>query len=350
MTVMRSRSVRRLFRTAAVAALGLTAWEVQRRRDLRAVEADPEWRELNHPLDGRSSVVRASDGVRLHVETFGADDAPAIVLVHGWTCDITFWHYQIRDLSRYFRVIAYDQRGHGRSDVPTGADSYTADTLASDLQSVLDASVPDGQKCLVAGHSMGGMTIVAWAGRHPDIVKSRLAGAALINTGMNELTARLLVLGPRAGARVHNAVITPLVTASHGVSTRFEPISYRVIRRLVAGRSASPGRVAFMHRMILNCPAPVRAGFGRLFRDLDLSDSVPALVVPTIVVTSDEDRLLPPWHSKQLAQRLPDLVEIVELSGIGHMSPLEAPEAVTAHLRRLAADTLAAARSAVYAG
>ena len=350
MTATRSRSVRRLFRTAAVAGLGLTAWEIQRRRDLRAVEADPEWRELNRPLDGRSSVVHASDGVRLHVETFGADDAPAIVLVHGWTCDITFWHYQIRDLSRYFRVIAYDQRGHGGSDVPTDADSYTADTLASDLQSVLDACVPDGQKCVVAGHSMGGMTIVAWAGRHPDIVRSRLAGAALINTGMNELTARLLVLGPRAGARVHNAVITPLVTASHGVSTRFEPISYRVIRRLVAGRSASPGRVAFMHRMILNCPAPVRAGFGRLFRDLDLSDSVPALVVPTIVVTSDEDRLLPLWHSKQLAQRLPDLVEIVELSGIGHMSPLEAPEAVTAHLRRLAADTLAAARSAVYAG
>jgi pimeloyl-ACP methyl ester carboxylesterase len=343
-------SARRLIGTAAFATLGLTAWEIQRRRDLRAVKADPEWQELNRPLDGRSSVVRATDGVRLHVETFGPDDAPAIVLVHGWTCDITFWHYQIRDLSRYFRVIAYDQRGHGQSDVPASAESYTADTLAADLQSVLDACVPSGEKCVVAGHSMGGMTIVAWAGRHPDDVRSRLAGAALVNTGMSELTARLLVLGPRAGSRVHNAVITPLVTASRGVSTRFEPISYRVIRRLAAGRAASPGRVAFMHRMILSCPAPVRAGFGRLFRDLDLSDSVAALVVPTIVITSDEDRLLPPWHSEQLAGRLPDLVELVALDGIGHMSPLEAPEAVTAHLRRLAADTLASARSAVYAG
>ena len=343
-------SARRLIGTAAFATLGLTAWEIQRRRDLRAVNADPEWRELNRPLDGRASVVRATDGVRLHVETFGPDEAPAIVLVHGWTCDITFWHYQIRDLSRYFRVVAYDQRGHGHSDVPTGAESYTAETLAADLQSVLDACVPEGEKCVVAGHSMGGMTIVAWAGRNPEAVRSRLAGAALINTGMNELTARLLVLGPRAGARVHNAVITPLVTASRGVSTRFEPISYRVIRRLAAGRAASAGRVAFMHRMILSCPAPVRAGFGRLFRDLDLSDSVAALVVPAIVITSDEDRLLPPWHSEQLASRLPDLVELVELSSIGHMSPLEAPEAVTAHLRRLAADTLAPARSAAYAG
>jgi pimeloyl-ACP methyl ester carboxylesterase len=343
-------SARRLISSAAFATLGLTAWEIQRRRDLRAVKADPEWRELNRPLDGRSSVVRATDGVRLHVETFGPDDAPAIVLAHGWTCNITFWHYQIRDLSRYFRVIAYDQRGHGQSDVPTGAESYTADTLAADLQSVLDACVPEGEKCVVAGHSMGGMTIVAWAGRHPDLVGSRLAGAALINTGMNELTARLLVLGPRAGARVHNAVITPLVTASRGVSTRFEPVSYRVIRRLAAGRAASPGRVAFMHRMILSCPAPVRAGFGRLFRDLDLSDSVAALVVPTIVITSDEDRLLPPWHAEQLAGRLPHVVELIRLDGIGHMSPLEAPEAVTAHLRRLAADTLAPARSAAYAG
>src|SRR5579864_5844959 len=164
MKTRRSGLPRRLLRLGTAAAFGLAAWELQRRRDLRAVEADPEWSELNRPLHGATSSLTAQDGTRLHVELFGPADAPVIVLVHGWSCDLTFWHYQIRDLSRYFRVVTYDQRGHGRSGVPESNAGYTAEALASDLQLVLDAHVPNGEQCIVAGHSMGGMTIVAWAG------------------------------------------------------------------------------------------------------------------------------------------------------------------------------------------
>ena len=327
-------------RTAGAAALVAGAWEVQRRRDLRAVQADPEWHELNRRIAGRERTVRAGDGTRLHVEICGPEDAPTIVLVHGWTCDLTFWHHQARDLSRYFRVVAYDQRGHGRSDVPEGDDCYTADTLASDLQSVLDACAPDGRPVLIAGHSMGGMTVVAWAGRHRDVVRSRLASAVLVNTGMNELQARLLVLGPLVGARLHRVLLAPMITSGYRYSTRFEPISYRMVRRLNISSHASPGVGAFLHRMELSCPAPVRAGFGRLFSDLDLSGSVPSLTVPTLVIAGEEDRLLPPWHSRQLADGLPSLVELVELPGVAHMAPLEAPQEVTSRIRQLAAETL----------
>ncbi|MBV9524235.1 MAG: alpha/beta hydrolase, partial [Candidatus Dormibacteraeota bacterium] len=236
----------------------------------------------------------------------------------------------------------YDQRGHGRSDVPQSDDCYTADTLASDLQSVLDACVPDRRPVLIAGHSMGGMTVVAWAGRHHDVVRERLAGAVLVNTGMNELQARLLILGPLAGARVHRALLPPLINTSRSYSSRFEPISYRLIRRLNVSSHASPGVGAFVHRMELSCPAPVRAGFGRLFTDLDLSGSVPSLAVPAVVIAGEEDRLLPPWHSRQLAAGLPSLVELAELPGVAHMAPLEAPGEVTSRIRQLAAETLAA--------
>lgn len=329
-------------RAACAAALVAGAWEVQRRRDLRAVQADPEWDELNRRIAGREQTVRAGDGTRLHVEIHGPDDAPSIVLVHGWTCDLTFWHHQVRDLARYFRIVMYDQRGHGRSDVPQDDDCYTADTLASDLQSVLDACVPDGQRALIVGHSMGGMTIVAWAGRHPDVVHNRLGGAVLVNTGMNELQARLLILGPLVGARVHQTLISPLMATRFSYSTRLEPVSFRIVRRLNVSSSASPGVVAFLHRMELGCPAPVRAGFGRLFSDLDLSGSVPSLAVPSMVIAGEEDRLLPPWHSRQLAGGLPSLVELAVLPGVAHMAPLEAPNEVTSRIRQLAAQTLTA--------
>lgn len=341
-------SARTLIRTASLAALGVAAWEVQRRRDLRDVRADPEWGELNRDIAGRTQWVEAHDGTRIHAQVFGPADAPTIVLVHGWVCDISFWHYQIRDLSRFFRVVAYDQRGHGRSDVPEDDSCYTADTLAADLQAVLDACVPEGSRCVVAGHSMGGMTVVAWAGRHPRDVQRRLAGAALVNTGMSELVARALVLGPRAGTRVHRA-IAPLATLQRGFSTAFEPVSFRLIRHIVATPQTSTGRVAFLHRMVLGAPAPVRAGFGRLFNDLDLSESVPDLTVPTVVIAGEKDRLLPPWHSLQLADRLPQLVEMTVLPGIAHMAPVEAPAEITQRLRQLAADTLSPARSPAYA-
>jgi hypothetical protein len=66
---------------------------------------------------GRAISVRSSDGVRLHAEVFGPDDGYPIVLAHGITCAIRVWMHQITDLPRDHRVIAFDHRGHGRSDV-----------------------------------------------------------------------------------------------------------------------------------------------------------------------------------------------------------------------------------------
>jgi pimeloyl-ACP methyl ester carboxylesterase len=69
---------------------------------------------------------------------------------------------------------------------------------------------------------------------------------------------------------------------------------------------------------------------------LDLYESIAALAVPTVVVYGKYDRLTPPPNSRRLAESLPELVELVEIPGSGHMSPLEAPEAVTARIRDLA--------------
>src|SRR5258708_16805987 len=118
-TMSTSRSPRRrLLRAALAAGLGVTALELQHRADLRAIAADPENAELTRELHGRALEVMSTDGIRLHAEVFGPDGAPTIVLAHGWLCALDFWHYQLRDLAGEFRVVAYDQRGHGRSEAP----------------------------------------------------------------------------------------------------------------------------------------------------------------------------------------------------------------------------------------
>ena len=322
---------------AGVVALlaGGTAYEFDRRHLLQELNADPDWQELTTPLAGRPTEVMSGDGTRLHVEVFGPDDAATILLIHGWLESIELWHHQIRELSRDFRVVAYDQRGHGRSGRPRDG-RYDDEVLAEDMQAVLDAMLPPGEVCLAAGHSLGAMTIVSWAGRHPESVHLRLAGVALVNTGMTDFVRYATALGDKTGYQVHNAAYQAFFFTPVAWPQQFDRFSYFFTRRMALGPSASIGAVAFSHRMFTRTHHPARAGVARMFVTLDLMPALAKLTAPTEVIGGRLDRLLPPRYSRQLASALPDLVEYIDLPESGHMSPLEAPDRVTMHIGRLA--------------
>lgn len=314
---------------------GGSAYELDRRHLLQKRNADPDWQELTSPLAGRPTEVMSGDGTRLHVEVFGPDDAATILLIHGWLESIELWHHQIRELSRDFRVVAYDLRGHGRSARPRNG-RYDDEVLAEDMQAVLDAMLPPGEVCLAAGHSVGGMTIVSWAGRHPESVHLRLAGVALVNTGMSDFVRYATALGDHTGYQVHNAMYRAFFFTPVAWPQQFDRVSYLFTRRMALGPSASIGTVAFSHRMFTRTHHPARSGFARMFVTLDLMPAVARLTAPAEVIGGRLDRLLPPRYSRQLASALPDLVEYIDLPESGHMSPLEAPDRVTMHIGRLA--------------
>ncbi|TXS55581.1 alpha/beta fold hydrolase, partial [Streptomyces sp. t39] len=145
------------------------------------------------PVAARELAAVSADGSRIHVEVHGPEGAPTVVLAHGWTCSTHFWAAQIRDLARDHRVIAYDQRGHGRTPL---ADVGT-ERLADDLEAVLTAVLAPGEKAVVAGHSMGGMTMMAAASR--PAFREHTAAALLCSTGSARLVDESLVLPMRAG-------------------------------------------------------------------------------------------------------------------------------------------------------
>mgnify|MGYP002651575717 CR=1 FL=1 len=129
--------------------------------------------------------VPASDGLVLHVEidepTEPAEGAPTLVLAHGFCLDASGWCFQRHALvAEGYRVVTYDQRGHGQSGIGE-RDRSTIDQLGRDLRTVIDAAAPEGPLVLV-GHSMGGMTIMSLAGHYPDLVRSRVRGVALVST------------------------------------------------------------------------------------------------------------------------------------------------------------------------
>ena len=320
--------------TAALAGSAAAVTAGSRAIDRRRVAADPEHRFLRDPPSGR---VRKVDGAgcRLHVEEFGPPDAPAIVLLHGWTCQLRFWAYQLRDLAGEFRLVAPDLRGHGLSPEPEDGDLST-DALADDLDAVLEATLEPGQRAVLAGHSLGAMTIAAWAGRHPEAVGRRARSVVLVNTGLGDLISQALILklpGPFEQPRQR---IGRLVLGAANPLPAHNPASHRFIRHVVMTPGASPARVAFCENMVLDCPHHVRAGVGRTLSELELHDAVDKLEVPSYVVAGERDKLTPMPLAERLAEDLPQCAGLVRLEGVGHMAPVEAPERVDAVLRRAA--------------
>lgn len=149
----------------------------------------------------RTLTVRAADGTPLHTQVFGPPHGYPIVLTHGFVCAIRAWAYQIADLAGDYRVIAFDHRGHGRSGVPRRG-AYSLNHLAADLDSVLDATLAPRERAVVAGHSMGGITIAAWSDRYRHKVRRRTDAVALINTTTGDLVRKVKLLSVLPRQRV----------------------------------------------------------------------------------------------------------------------------------------------------
>ncbi|MFI5667206.1 alpha/beta fold hydrolase [Streptomyces sp. NPDC051704] len=280
------------------------------------------------PAARRELVAVSADGARLHVEEHGDEGAPAVVLAHGWTCSTAFWAAQIRELARDHRVIAYDQRGHGRSPA---ASRYGTDALADDLVAVLGATLAPGERAVVAGHSMGGMTIMAAAGR-PEFAE-HAAAALLCSTGSARLVAEALVVPLRPG-RVRTR-ITGAVLGARAPLGPVTPVAKRVLKYATMGPGSAPDQVEACARIVHACPTGVRHAWSEVLAGLDLEANLAELTVPTAVIGGKNDRLTPIVHARGLAAALPHCVGLTELTGMGHMTPIEAPEAVTDAVREL---------------
>ncbi|WP_326759729.1 alpha/beta hydrolase [Streptomyces phaeochromogenes] len=280
------------------------------------------------PVPARELTAVSADGARLHVEVHGADGAPAVVLSHGWSCSTAFWAAQIRDLAADHRVIAYDQRGHGRSPANPVC---SADALADDLEAVLAATLAPGEKAVLAGHSMGGMTLMAAAGR--DRFREHAGAVLLCSTGSSRLVAESLVVPMRAGRS--RTWLTRKVLGSRAPLGPVTPVARRILKYATMGPGSAPGMVEACARIVHACPRKVRYAWSHVLDTLDLDHRVRELSVPAAVVVGTADRMTPVVHARSLVAALPNCVGSTELPGLGHMTPVEAPALVATRIREL---------------
>nr|WP_241665863.1 alpha/beta hydrolase [Prescottella subtropica] len=284
------------------------------------------------------SVVSA-DGAELHVRAYGNPDAEPIVFSHGWVCSTEFWNPQVNALAEKYRVITYDQRGHGRSGI--GSAPLSPDLLADDLAAVLAATVTEGHKAEIVGHSMGGMSIVAWARRYPEQVEKYAGSILLASTGTDKLVAETTVVPlpqrfPRLPVPVGKAVLGSTLPMPAS------PLTARAIQYIALAPGSARDEVEFCEHIVNACPRQTRGGWGAALSTLDITDGLKNLTVPTTVLVGTADRLTPPSHARRLAQLLDDdhhLERLIVLPGIGHMTSVEAVDEFNAEIERLRALT-----------
>ncbi|WP_067486770.1 alpha/beta fold hydrolase [Actinomadura hibisca] len=322
------------------AAVGLRHLAVGRIR----LRPDPDAGEPFGALRGDPMTVVADDGLALHVETEGPEDAPlAVVFCHGYCLTQDTWHYQRRDLpdGDRLRLVFWDQRSHGRSGRSDAAHA-TVDQTGSDLAAVLRATVRPGTPVVLVGHSMGGMSIMALADAHPELFGDQVVGVALVNTSGGDLREMTLGL-PMALAKL----VRPLTPGTlRGLGRRPDlvdrvrglgaDVAFMVTRRMAfADPQISPTVVDFLEQMIRATPIDVIAEF---YPALVAHDKATALAVmarvPAVVMTGGRDRLTPAEHGRRIAEALPG-AELVEIEQAGHVLPLEYPGVVTGGVRRL---------------
>lgn len=332
------KSRKGLWALIGVAGAAGVAAAVSRRRSVTPeAVTDPDQGALFETprLEPEIVPVVSSDGAELHVRAYGSPDAPPIVFSHGWTCSADFWNPQVNALADKYRVITYDQRGHGRSGI--GSTPLSPDVLADDLAAVLAATVRDGRKAEIVGHSMGGMSIVAWAGKYPEQVQQYASSVLLASTGTDSLVSETTVIPlpqrfPRLPVPVGRAVL------GSSLPVPATPMTTRAIKYVAMAPGSTPAEVAFCGRIVSECHPRTRGGWGAALSTLDIRDGLKNLTVPTTVLVGTADRLTPPSHARRVAQILDDadnLERLIVLRGIGHMTSVEAVDDFNAEVERL---------------
>jgi pimeloyl-ACP methyl ester carboxylesterase len=295
-------------------------------------------------------VVLAADGVPLHVEIdepvgrpIGMPDGaavPTVVFCHGYTLSLRSWVFQRRALKAAgYRVLLWDQRGHGQSGAGS-KESYEIDQLGADLYSVLSAVVPQGPLILV-GHSMGGMTLMALAAQHPDLVRDRVLGVAFVATSPGGISAVSWGLGKVLGKAVHRlgpfavgqlagrqGLVNSVLKAGREVEEYFvdlysfaSPVPLSIVR-LTAD-------------MIFRTRMEVISDYMETFDKHDKREALEQFIgVETLVLNGVQDLLTPPQHSEEIVKLIPG-AEHVLVNDAGHIIMLEHPDVVSEQLLAL---------------
>ncbi|GAB3658997.1 alpha/beta fold hydrolase [Glycomyces tarimensis] len=307
-------------------------------RRARSAPSDPYAHEpFELPPTNSVRTVISHDGVPVHVETVGPEDADlTIVFAHGYLHDQATFYFQRKAIARAIdegsslRAVFYDQPGHGRSG-PLPRTEYSIDDLAQTLHDVVRTVAPKGPLVLV-GHSMGGMTIQAFSRVEPELFRERVKGVAFLSTspaGLDTIETK-----PMRALRRMRRTVLPMLQQITGWTPQLidrarvlsADIGWLLARRNAFGHvDPPPSLVSLCERMNRHTPVQSVVGYVRAILDHDETAGLSQFKdIPVLVTVGDCDLLTPPQHSRRLADAIPGS-RFVLIAEAAHSPHLEYP-------------------------
>lgn len=275
-----------------------------------------------------SQFVAIGEGVTVHLRDEGPKDAPVIMLLHGSNADLHTWEPWVQALKGQYRVIRFDQVGHGLTG-PDPKHDYSRRNYVEDILQVADAL--GLERFILGGNSMGGKHAMAFAVAHPD----RLTGLVLVDGSGGPMLKR--DKKEDEGSR-SSGNIGFRIAQTPGINLLVEQITPRSLIKQSLEQSVSVKSVvteAAVDRYweLLRYPGNRRATLKRFSYPYDpLTEAeIASVATPTLILWGEEDRLIPVEAGRWLAKTLPDS-KLVVYPKIGHLPHEEAPEATLGDL------------------
>jgi non-heme chloroperoxidase len=254
----------------------------------------------------RDNFVKAKDGTDIFFKDWGT--GTPVVFSHGWPLSADAWDPQMLYLvNQGYRVIAHDRRGHGRSGQASGGNDM--DTYADDLAAVLDAL--DVTNAMLVGHSTGGGEVAHYIGRHGSkrVAKAVLIGAVpplMLKTADNPGGLPMSVFdGIRTGVAANRSqFFLDLATPFYGFNRPDAQVSQGLIEDF--WRQGMAGSIKGQYECI------------RQFSEVDYTDDLKKIDVPTLFLHGDDDQIVPIDASAKPASRLVKNATLKVYAGAPH--------------------------------
>ena len=281
-------------------------------------------------------MITSPTGSNLYVEVHGPEDAPPIILTHGWGLDSTIWYYLRRHLSQRFRVIVWDLPGLGRSRAASGS-TVDLSHFATDLKALL--SLTNGKPAVLVGHSIGGMTLQTLVRDYPEVLTDQVAGLVLVNTTyVNPLQTMVL-------SRLALALRWPLLEPVFHLAIWLQPLAWLgAWQSYLSGSAHLANRIGFASQVTRsqleqttllatrNPPAVLARGNLAMFR-WDAESAIGQAAVPCLILAGDKDLVTKQEASEHIASQAP-FARLRVIDDANHMGFLERSDAYNEEISR----------------
>ena len=276
--------------------------------------------ELSRLIEGKEAFVTTADGTRLYTITAGQGDT-TVLLAHGYNVNNIEWNIIVPQLTEGgYRIIVFDQRGHGQSSI--GTEGISSASMASDYKTIIEHFGLN--QCILVGHSMGGFLSIKTLLTYPELQHTAIKACVLMATFAGDVNKH----------NFQNRIQIPMIRLGITRWLIKNKILGTFFAKTLIGANPDPELIRALIDIFLKQDVKPLIPILKAFIDESYYDQLHKITIPCIVVVGDKDKVTPMFHSTDMARLLSN-ASLMTIPQKGHCLNAEAPESIVAAVIQL---------------